>query len=206
MKTISLTTLFIFIPAFLFSWSCAAPALGGGYLDVEGPCGLEFPKDHGAHPEYQTEWWYYTGNLKSADAKQDFGFQLTFFRVGISPPGSERDWPSDPSRWRTRDLFMGHAALTDPVRSRFLFDEKTARGAAGPRRRHVGPNRDGNLSRRMVPPASAETNIGFTPKPTDFPSICNAFPRNARCPTALTDTAGKARAPEAPAATIHSRG
>jgi predicted secreted hydrolase len=59
------------------------------YLSVTGPCNLEFPKDHGAHPGYRTEWWYYTGNLGSENGNQ-YGFQLTFFRSQISPPGAEK--------------------------------------------------------------------------------------------------------------------
>ena len=50
----------------------------GGYLSVSGPCNLEFPKDHGPHPGYRTEWWYYTGNLQ-AESGEGYGFQLTFF-------------------------------------------------------------------------------------------------------------------------------
>ncbi|MBW1789253.1 MAG: carotenoid 1,2-hydratase [Deltaproteobacteria bacterium] len=131
MKRLSLFTLPLFILAFLCSRTGPPPAIGGEFLAVDGPCGLEFPKDHGAHSGYQTEWWYYTGNLESPDAKQNFGFQLTFFRVAIAPPGSERDWPPNPSQWRTRHLYMGHAALTDLKRSRFYYDERIARGAAG---------------------------------------------------------------------------
>ena len=41
-----------------------------------------FPQDHGSHPEYKTEWWYYVGHLKAASG-ESFGYQLTFFRVAL---------------------------------------------------------------------------------------------------------------------------
>jgi predicted secreted hydrolase len=56
-----------------------------GFKSVTGPCALSFPADHGPHPEYRTEWWYYTGNLTTDDDHR-FGFQLTFFRSGLQPP------------------------------------------------------------------------------------------------------------------------
>ncbi len=66
----------------------------------------EFPRDHFNHPDFQTEWWYYTGNLKSADGRR-FGFELTFFRQAIS-----RD-PARNSAWDVRDLYLAHLALSD---------------------------------------------------------------------------------------------
>jgi len=101
-----------------------------GYLQVTGPCQFEFPRDHGAHPGYRVEWWYYTGQLYSDSGKR-CGFQLTFFRVQIGPPGSEAEWPERPSAWRTQQVFLAHAAVSDLDRGRFYFDEKMARGALG---------------------------------------------------------------------------
>src|ERR1700730_11318906 len=63
---------------------------------------FEFPRDHGAHEEYRTEWWYYTGHLSTASGRR-FGFELTFFRVGVVPPGV----PSE-SRWDLHDLALAH--------------------------------------------------------------------------------------------------
>ena len=54
------------------------PAADEGFsraLDVQP---LIFPQDHGPHPDFQTEWWYYTGNLQAEDGHR-FGYQLTFF-------------------------------------------------------------------------------------------------------------------------------
>ena len=75
------------------------------YRDVIGPCDFVFPTDHGAHPDFQTEWWYYTGNLGTLSGER-YGFQLTFFRTQLAEPGSEKMWPQNPSAWRTKDLFL----------------------------------------------------------------------------------------------------
>ena len=67
---------------------------------------LEFPRDHAAHSDYRIEWWYYTGNVETVEGRR-FGYQLTFFRVGINPS------PINPSQWTVRDLHMAHFAITD---------------------------------------------------------------------------------------------
>ena len=59
-------------------------ASASGFMRADGSHVWEFPDDYGPHPDYQTEWWYYTGNLKSEDGRR-FGYQLTFFRRGLSP-------------------------------------------------------------------------------------------------------------------------
>ena len=101
-----------------------------GYLSVSGPCNLVFPKDHGSHPGYRTEWWYYTGNLE-AETGNRYGFQLTFFRSQIIAPGDEKRWPHPPSAWRTRQIYLGHAAITDIFKKRHLQSELMARGTLG---------------------------------------------------------------------------
>lgn len=109
----------------------AAPASGEEtFRSVTGPCSLSFPRDHGSHEGYRTEWWYYTGNLETF-SKRRYGFQLTFFRVEMVPPGDETIWPRHPSAWRTRNLFFAHAALSDIQGRRFFHAERIARGAAG---------------------------------------------------------------------------
>ncbi len=85
---------------------------------------FSFPRDHGNHPEYKIEWWYYTGNLKSP-AGERFGFQLTFFRVGVDPK------PENPSRWAVRDLFITHLAVTNIEKHFFQFAEKMNRAGVG---------------------------------------------------------------------------
>jgi predicted secreted hydrolase len=100
------------------------------FLSVTGPCNLAFPKDHGPHPGYRTEWWYYTGNLQ-AESGTRFGFQLTFFRSQISPPDAEKKWPRQASAWRAQQIYLGHAAITDISGKRHLQAEQVARGALG---------------------------------------------------------------------------
>jgi predicted secreted hydrolase len=101
-----------------------------GYLAVTGPCNLTFPEDHGSHPGFRTEWWYYTGNLASESGNR-YGFQLTFFRSQISPPGADRHWPKPASKWRTQQIYLAHAAVSDLSAGRHLAVEDIVRGALG---------------------------------------------------------------------------
>lgn len=76
-----------------------------------------FPRDHWARHGYKTEWWYFTGNLSSEDGRR-FGYQFTFFRVGLLP-----QTPALASDWATGNLIMGHAAVGDRESQRHLFSE-----------------------------------------------------------------------------------
>jgi predicted secreted hydrolase len=118
-------------------------ARGGGFAQVVEPRVFEFPRDHGAHPEYRQEWWYVTGNLDSATGER-FGFELTFFRFALAPEGAvgpasaagslELAAPTPVavgSSWRTGQIYMGHFAITDVARQRFRFTQKLSRGAVG---------------------------------------------------------------------------
>ncbi len=84
----------------------------------------EFPRDYFSHPDYQTEWWYYTGNLQTADGRR-FGFELTFFREGVS-----RD-PAKNSTWDLRDVYFAHFAVSDLDGKTFLHTERTNRAGPG---------------------------------------------------------------------------
>jgi predicted secreted hydrolase len=101
-----------------------------GFLQVTGPCKLEFPRDHAPHSGFRTEWWYYTGNLKSETGRH-FGYQLTFFRYQLTPFGGTADWPDPPSAWRTRQIYIAHAALSDISAKRHLQAERVGRQALG---------------------------------------------------------------------------
>lgn len=85
---------------------------------------LAFPRDHGAHPEFRTEWWYATGWLALPDGKP-LGFQSTFFRVRT---GIGED---NPSAFAPRQLLVAHAALADPVLGRLRHGERSARSGLG---------------------------------------------------------------------------
>lgn len=86
----------------------------------------EFPRDHGSHHAFKTEWWYATGNL-SDDQGHEYGFQLTFFRQGIHP--GERS--SGSSRFRVMDLPFTHFAFTDVFGKSFRYYQRSSRGAFG---------------------------------------------------------------------------
>src|SRR3990172_4449111 len=98
-----------------------------GFMQVEGPPGLMFPADYGAHPDYQTEWCYYTGNVQSA-AGQHFGYQLTIFRRALVPPADQRKRDSSLA---ADQVYMAHFALTNVAANRFRSFERFSRGAAG---------------------------------------------------------------------------
>ena len=85
-----------------------------------------FPRDHGSHSTYRTEWWYYTGHLQSKNGRS-FGFELTFFRRGVPPD----DIKTLPSKWSIGHLYLAHFAVTDITGKRFHFSEKFSREGLG---------------------------------------------------------------------------
>jgi predicted secreted hydrolase len=105
--------LFFFSAATMAQYRTAVP----GYR-------YKFPQDHFNHPDFQTEWWYYTGNIKSAEGHR-FGFELTFFRQGIG-----RD-SNTASTWEVRDLYLAHLALSDLDGGKFFHAERTNRAGPG---------------------------------------------------------------------------
>jgi predicted secreted hydrolase len=111
----------------------AVDALQGdaeGYLRADRPIEFEFPFDHGPHPGYRTEWWYYTGNLFSNTGKH-FGYQFTIFRSQLVPPDTTGSSAPGQETWQTDQLYMGHFAVTDLQTGDHLFEERFSRGAAG---------------------------------------------------------------------------
>jgi predicted secreted hydrolase len=102
---------------------------GSGFAQADAPRRFEFPADHGPHPAFRQEWWYVTGNLEAASGER-FGFELTFFRFALTPPGAQAPDPAS-SRWRAREIYMAHFAITDVARARFRYAEKLSRGALG---------------------------------------------------------------------------
>ena len=98
-----------------------------GFAKANEPQPLAFPADHGSHPQYRTEWWYFTGNLKSTDGDL-YGFELTFFRVGLRPPGADA---RRHSAWAKNQIWMAHLAVTDAAKQRFVARERIAREALG---------------------------------------------------------------------------
>ncbi|MFY9823424.1 MAG: lipocalin-like domain-containing protein [Thermoanaerobaculia bacterium] len=96
-----------------------------GYARAIAPREFHFPADHGPHPDFRTEWWYYTGNLETAAGRR-FGFQLTFFRSALAP-----EMPARESAWATRQAWLAHFTVSDLGRGRFHSFERWSRGAIG---------------------------------------------------------------------------
>jgi predicted secreted hydrolase len=84
----------------------------------------QFPRDHFNHPGYQTEWWYYTGNLKTKEGRR-FGFELTFFRRAVARRAGHA------SPWQLDDLYVAHLALSDVAAGRFYYEERINRAGPG---------------------------------------------------------------------------
>jgi predicted secreted hydrolase len=99
-----------------------------GFARAMAPRRFSFPADLGPHPEFRTEWWYYTGNLETA-AGRHFGFQLTFFRTALAPPAAGA--PARPSAWSASQLYLAHFALTDTAGRRFHAWSRLGREALG---------------------------------------------------------------------------
>jgi predicted secreted hydrolase len=98
-------------------------ATAASFQQALRPRAWVFPRDHGAHPSFQTEWWYFTGIVRDQDGKT-LGYELTFFRFGLAaqlPPGA--------SAWRARDLILAHLAVTDVQAGRFGMEERVQRAA-----------------------------------------------------------------------------
>ncbi|MAO65233.1 MAG: carotenoid 1,2-hydratase [Balneola sp.] len=121
-----------------------AEAMGGGdeegYLRATGPREFVFPDDHGPHPGFRTEWWYYTGNVFTESGRQ-FGYQFTIFRSQLNPPDSLNSDQQFYSNWNTDQLYLGHFAISDVEEEEHVFEERYSRGAAGLAGAQVEPYR-----------------------------------------------------------------
>ena len=117
----------------------AGPEAGAGRV-VPGYA-FEFPRDHFAHPAFDSEWWYYTGNLETA-AGRHFGFELTFFRKARAIDRVE------PSAWDLDQVWLAHFTITDTREERFFVDERVNRAGPGIAAAEVGERRvwNGNWS------------------------------------------------------------
>ncbi len=118
MKTRVATTLVaMLLPACAAQWQLALP----GYE-------YQFPRDHFSHPDYETEWWYYTGNLRAADGHR-FGFELTFFRQALNLP--KRTLAFADATWRPDQIYLAHLALSDIDSGVFFYTERLNRAGPG---------------------------------------------------------------------------
>jgi len=113
------------IALFLIGLFLPAPLFPQGWKEATIQRQWSFPRDHGSHPAYRTEWWYFTGNLKGNGARQ-YGYQLTFFRNGLALT------PAQPGNvWSMRDVYLAHFALTDGSKNAFWFAERVSRAGPG---------------------------------------------------------------------------
>ena len=108
----------------LAALSVAAPAAEPRWASALPGWQYEFPRDHFAHPDFKTEWWYFTGNLTGEDG-QEFGFQLTFFRQGV------RRGEKAGTRFAVDDIKLAHFAVTDIGGGKFRYAQKVSRGSFG---------------------------------------------------------------------------
>lgn len=94
------------------------------YARAIAPYDWNFPADFGAHPDFLTEWWYYTGNVATEDGRH-FGYQFTIFRRAITPESTETD-----SEWRTNQVYLAHFTVSDIDDNAFYHDQRFSRGSA----------------------------------------------------------------------------
>ena len=109
-KAILLLSLLVVVPVIAaeLEWQAAQPEYS-----------WSFPQDHWARSGYRNEWWYFTGHLSSREnPERRFGYQFTFFRIGLRP-----ELPPLESQWATSNLIMGHAAISDLEGKRHIFSE-----------------------------------------------------------------------------------
>lgn len=142
-----LISLLLALGTLMFSSGCQAPPQADGTVNIAEalssdtgddchekatePGIINFPEDLGAHESFKTEWWYYTGNLKTKTGRH-FGFQLTFFRQALDCEERLGNLPvEDGSAWRTRQLYFAHFAVTDTQNRKFYSAQRMNRGSLG---------------------------------------------------------------------------
>lgn len=109
-------------------------AADSAYTRVFAPRPFIFPNDHAPHDDYKTEWWYFTGNLKTRTGKR-FGYQLTFFRSALAPVSNitsevtYHDSVEQKNAWKARQIFMAHFTITDVEGKKFYSAERFSRVA-----------------------------------------------------------------------------
>jgi len=109
--------------AVLLAFLVALPSIGQ-YREAVPGFTYEFPRDHFNHPDFRTEWWYYTGNLRAGDGHR-FGFELTFFRQAVNRAQATA------SSWDVRDVYLAHLALSDLDGGHFYHHERVNRAGPG---------------------------------------------------------------------------
>ncbi len=140
--------------------SSQAPA---GFSVADGSHPLSFPQDFGAHEDFRTEWWYYTGNLQTPEGRP-FGFELTIFRVGLLPPTVEV--PST-SKWYGHSIYFAHFAVSDIEADQFHAFERYSRPGPGLAGAQADPYQvwleDWNITEQSPGVISTASRTGWNP-------------------------------------------
>jgi predicted secreted hydrolase len=139
---------------------------GAGKLALPG-YQFQFPRDHFSHPEFATEWWYYTGNLTD-DAGRPFGFELTFFRQAIDSSATGETTFRAASVWQPDQLYLAHLALSDLQDQQFFHTERLNRAGPGLAGASLDQGRywNGNWEVRWQLPGSDQHLQAITPELT----------------------------------------
>lgn len=120
-RLLNIVLAWLMLGAAAFAQGFAGLGAGGeGFAQPSPDTVLQFPRDHGAHPDFRIEWWYLTANLQGPDGT-DYGVQWTVFRAALAP--------EDRDDWSSPQLWMGNAAVTTP--KAHLFAQRLARGRIG---------------------------------------------------------------------------
>ncbi len=114
------------ILALLASWRLIlVPPIGAAEFRLALPgYPFAFPRDHASHDDFRTEWWYYTGHVRS-EGGEEYGYQVTFFRSGVA------EALANPSRWAAKNLYLAHFAVSDIPRKTFRYFERVNRAGVG---------------------------------------------------------------------------
>lgn len=98
--------------------------VAGGFRRAEPGTAIDLPADHGPHPDFQTEWWYFTGNLADEGGER-WGYQFTIFRRALEPEAVERA-----SDWAGNQVYLAHFAVTDVAAGEHTAWERFSRAGA----------------------------------------------------------------------------
>ena len=117
--------------ASLLSEEAGTAAVDQPFAEVLPEVPVLFPRDHGPHPSFRQEWWYWTfvlwrdqGQKTPPSHAAEFGAQLVFFRRALAPL-------QEPEGWRATQVYMSHFAVTNVAMSAHRYKETLSRAMPG---------------------------------------------------------------------------